>query len=1221
MTDKFNKRKKNFLALLLSLLMVSSTAVSFVACNQETDDETNDDTTTSTVETDTARINNGSFEFVDTEDKTTLIYTSPTGWSKDTSGASAASSSAKSGIVNVEEKAWKNFTQSALVGVDAPETAEAAKASWDSMSAFDKLTFYKAWEDADHKEDVEDLDFYDADTDDFNVDIDDVPAFEVNPGVHTGAADGDTHVFMIHNARADGFGTAQKYASSTTVTVAANTSAKFSLWVKTAALKSNGDDVLAHMGAYIGVTHTVGGTTLDQFQVKNIVADEWTQYEFYLRGCSFASSTFKIVLGLGQGSNDNKLEYVEGYAFFDDVTCTLIDNNAYATEINGWNTNDKANNIVGLSDEGPEKQLDVGVGGAHYGKTKFALDLYADFSNYALTGFSRELTTQEKDGTTYVAGTGKYNNGYSVPKTLNGGFSTDNDVVELFDNPTALMSAANTSEPLKNRLVKDFGYDATKGTFSEKYNALFGNSKVLVMLSYEGANYTAKITDSDFTLAKGERIGISFFMKTSDFKGKTGITVTARNNDVQSETATLSSLSTTSITKVDLEDEQKDVFDGWQQVFVFVENNTDRDNLSFTLEISYGPTDVDTDAKNFYAGYAAMTGFCVAKDMTEAAYGYASTGTYATKLSLSAPDADDFTGIQFDSAKVVPTNAIENGLAWLMNYTGVFADSGYVSATGTNNVKNDDTLTEGDDNQYAGLFSKDYLENYAKVSDANYWLNAISGVSAMDETAKTAFLKGLLGTGSNAATQPLIIVNETANKSYGFIGATTTLAADGYKTVSVRVKVSAGATATVYLTDTDDLTHESVVGISRQVSYWYDKDGNVCVSDPTESGFNPTTDVAFELQANGLYKANPSWTNYNSLTAEQKTAYFANLANYERETDKDGNVNLLVADGGVQYNYDGAWDGEGLDGIAYYGDAFGNFYADKAKTVKVLDFAAVNATETLLNPRYAAAGEQSLAVTVGNTNGAWQTVTFHVHAGSQAKNFRLEVWSGDRDGNSTNTAGSYVLFDGNQIDDSTSDTWTTRLDGAIADVLDANNWTEDEFKAEYTDVIYNAYSFYDSAKFLRYNADLDKNELTSSYDNFDPTDKTLYDEIVSYMRADADGITTVFADYAQTDKEVAVDVDPSEDEEDDGDDGDDTTTDDGMNVWLLISSLVIAIALIIAVVALILRKAFAKARKAKARAAAANPASVRKPVSVKSVKAAKPAKKDEPKDEGDPYND
>ena len=48
------------------------------------------------------------------------------------------------------------------------------------------------------------------------------------------------------------------------------------------------------------------------------------QYHFYLKGCSYASSTFTIVLGLGQGGGTDKLGYVDGYAFFDDVECRVI---------------------------------------------------------------------------------------------------------------------------------------------------------------------------------------------------------------------------------------------------------------------------------------------------------------------------------------------------------------------------------------------------------------------------------------------------------------------------------------------------------------------------------------------------------------------------------------------------------------------------------------------------------------------------------------------------------------------------------------------------------------------------------------------------------------------------------------------------------------------------------------------------------------------------------
>ena len=167
MATNYSKRKKNLLALFLSLMMASS-AVGLAACNEEKEESSSPDT--STTQTDDARIKNGSFEFT-SDDKTELIVTSPTGWSiaKQTS---ADTSKTASGIIDTSVTAWDNLTKTSLK-VDAPKTKESAEALWDEMSAYDKLQFYKAWDDADNDEDYDEFDFYDAETDSFNIDADD----------------------------------------------------------------------------------------------------------------------------------------------------------------------------------------------------------------------------------------------------------------------------------------------------------------------------------------------------------------------------------------------------------------------------------------------------------------------------------------------------------------------------------------------------------------------------------------------------------------------------------------------------------------------------------------------------------------------------------------------------------------------------------------------------------------------------------------------------------------------------------------------------------------------------------------------------------------------------------------------------------------------------------------------------------------------------------------
>ncbi len=1141
MATNYNKRKKNLLALFLSLMM-ATTAVGFAACDEETTNSgSSSSTDTTTTETDSSHINNGSFEFT-AEKATNLIATSATGWSI-AKNTSADKSDTASGVIDVSQTAWDNLTKTKLTSA-APTTEEGAAAVWDTMSAYDKLQFYKVWEAGDHDDDVDDLEFYNKETDKFNVDADDIPTCE-NPGARPGAAEGDNKVLMLHNSRDNKNGvkgTAYRATSSSTVTVEAGTSAIFSVWVKTQDLTYSGGNVIANRGAYIGVTHSVGGTALDQMQVKNIntendssATDGWVKYEFYLRGCSFADSTFNIVLGLGQGTSDNVFEYVEGYAFFDDVTCQIVSNEKFADSISsGMPT-------VTLDSVAKDKLFDAAT--VNKADKKFVIDLYTDFAPYALplTDADVKLTTQKKGATTYVAAEDN-DPATELYGQLGAGFDTTRDVlaVKTLDE---LKTIDNTF--LKARLAEDFA-DA---------NYPFGSDKILMMMSAGGANYTAKLSDAAFTLDKGERVAVSFFVKTSDMKGITTAQVLLREG---ANTHVISSIDTTGVTSVDIEDKEN-IYDGWQQCFFFVENDTEKDGLSFTLEFSVGPTEiVGTTKASYYPGFAAFTGFQINPDLTEHEYGYTSTGTYSQTVSLTDANKTEYSSDVFDAPAYVPTGAIEKGIAQLKNYTGVYGGSAYVNgAEGLNDTKNGEKA-------YAGLISKEYVENYlteAATAGNDYWLNKM-GLGKIE-------LNNLLGD----ATQPLLIYNNQ-EQAYGFLGTSTTFTANGYTAVSLRVKVSQGAKAYIYLTDTSDLSHESILSIDRKVSYWYDADGNVCASDPTAKDFNKKTDVAFYLGENGLYTVNEKW---QGKTADLEGKFFANLSNYE--TDSDGN--LVVAEGGVSYNYSTAWDNEGLDGIAYYAGENGEFYADRAKTVQVYDFAEI----TSLAPRYTALNHDEkmfVQVTGDLARPVWQTITFYVRTGEEAKDYRLEVWSGSRDGSVKNAAGSYVLFDSNSLGSLDQTKYDNLVSGAIETLMEQRNYaTEEEFKANYPGVFYNAFSFYDQASFLRYNATIDENEVGNSYDEYDATSHA---ETLAYLIYESENSTTIFVDWSQNDVTVTPDPVDVEDEEEDTDDEDETAGDE-TNPWLLASSIGIVAAMVIAIVGMALRPVLKKARKAKARKA------------------------------------
>ena len=1185
----FNKRKNKLLAILMAMMMASSFAA-LAACDTTDDDSSSDDTTTTPTQTDTSRINNGSFEFVDWNNGKNLLITSPTGWTKSAYSApsgTAVSSKSASGILNTDEEAWKNFTQSSLPeGVAAPETEEAAEKYWSQMSAYDKLKFYKAWDDAYNSEKVSELDFYDSTKDNFNVSIGDVPVDKdgnviANPGTHTQEGeDKDTNVLMIHNAYTDGQGTAQKYTSSSTITLESGTSAKVSLWVKTSNLTyfSSGtgkqEDVVADKGAYIGITHTVGSKTLDQMQVKNINTEKmantdngWVQYTFYLQGCSFATSTFTMVLGLGQSGGTNRLEYVEGYAFFDDVECEIISNAEYDDAINADTT--MKENEVTLETPADDKIFHADKA-AYINQRAYALNLThgaADFKTYTLPTMQIGLTEEKKglntyyvaadDGKLNVPGTATYDDTKPirlVERNLN--FDVSSDRAGVFTTSQLLAEMAGNNDYMKALLTKGFGYELveekneqtgettqvpslTKFPFAD-------NTQTLLILSASGANYTAK--GMEFELAAGKQMVLSFFVKTSNMEGFTGANVIVyHNGGIHSS---ISTIDTTNITTVDVDgDDGEDIYKGWQQCFLFVENDTESVNpLSFTVEFSYGGRTVFGESKdNFIDGWAAFTGFEIVENAGEV-YDYASGTTYSKVLSLVDPDKPQYSSSAFDTpAYLTGEEDIENGYADPRNYIGVVGGSSYVNG----DPEADKTKYSSDT---AGLISKKYIDDYAESG-------SIMGIK--DKDALTA----LFGN----STQPLLIYNKE-DSAYGFISSNPSRISS-YEEISVRVKVGGGATAYVYLTDMDSDNYTSALSIGRRISYWYDKNGNVCKVDPTSKDFDKKTDTVLELQSNGLY------------TAKGYEGYYANLQAYPQyiadATDRAENgTDLLVAEGGVEYAYTNLWNGVGLDGVAFY-YANGKYYADPAKTIEVKDFSEVSG----LTPRYeAVTGEdvKNLIVSVGDTNGEWKTVTFYIGADSDnVKNYRLEVWSGSRDGATKSPAGSYVMFDSCNSATLEAASFNTLAQNAFDYLLltmkdDQGNLyaDEDALKEALKDkklLMYNAYSFYDDAKFLRYDSSLDENKVGNKYDDYNPT-ASEYAETLSYLYYEnADyNLIKVFANFTQNEKTVPVDVDPEDN--DTSSPEEDTTSEDDLNWGLLISSLAVAGVLVAVLIIIGVRK-------------------------------------------------
>ncbi len=1130
------KNSKKVLALLLSFLMAASMGAALTACGETDETETDTDSSESTTDEDVVideeeLISNATFA-LNPYDSLKPIVTNTTGWSRATNSVAsgvASTSDAASGIIDVASDKWEDLTTSGLTGVLAKDLSEEQAAEkWSTMTTKDKLEYYEAWKDNTDNEDrsITDLEFYEA----FNIDVDDLPLMEDanenmvdigNPGLYSDSAK-DTRVLMIHNEKkTDNYiGTAQKFTSSSTVTVKAGEVANFSVWVKTSHLVSssanNKEDTTAYnRGAYIQITHSVGGKTCQPLEVKNINVNEWTKYEFQLYSSSFADSTFSIILGLGQSGGSDKEEYVNGYAFFDDLTCE-VSQIPETVNLDGYTQ-------VDLAADKADKTIYANKMDAK----KFALDFYgtnnvggfSEWTDWA-NGFTAEATTETRASNGQVFSTvddDLSDDSVKLPEGLNKSLGWEYDITGTY----TIKDLANVSGVAE----KDALYNATYKKYFENDDFL-GNSDepALLLLSKNGAAYSAK---KELTIGVDKYQAYSFYVKTSEMGSFTGAGIRLEFEDKDlNATQAITALDTTTVVEEDSNT------DGWQKVYIFISNETGEEQKA-TLTLSFGLTSgiIDATANSFAPGFAAFAGF-EEKDMTEEEFEYANSGTYAKIAILEKPEEESQVDGGFDSVGALDGTVVKTTYANPKNYKGVYNDSAF---TGGGEELSVNQLTT------AGLLNKQYEAAYADI------------LAALSKDATKTSWNDVVG---SRVTQPLVIYNEEAwtGKTYGYIGQSKSIAANTYQTVSLRVKVSAGATANIYLIDTSEENFNSTLSISSKVAYWYDADGNVCIEDPNGEDFNSKTDIAFRLQKNGLYQVNTNWTGSSGLDAN---AYYANLMAYVDNYDKD-TTHLYLDDLATDYDYSDNWKHDGNDRVAfyYYDAATKSAYAYSDKSTKVYDFSVA----TALTPRQAANDSKDLHVQVSDTNGEWKIVTFYIHTGESAKNYRLEVWNGAREGGNV-AADSYVMFDSWSPSDSlTADTWKT----IVEEREEATGATVDSFES--------VFSFYDTAKYFRYDETLDTKSVGNAYETFDPTTAT---DTIAYLYSDDQAMCTVFADYAVNETAVTKDADDTATEDTEEEEEEENTT----NVWLLVSSIAIAAVLVIAIASLVIRKVISVRRK------------------------------------------
>ncbi len=569
---------KNILVILLSIVMAFS-VIFATACSKDDENDdgngssNNNSSTTEESPVDYQTIKNGDFEFMTDGENKVFPISSSISWSNSyDSGAQgntapSTSSYAKSGIIDTQEDAYKK--------VDSKYKPVVTPAS-DGVEAVyynPNTPYYYGLVKNEYKDNATD---------------------RVNA-----KADG-TKILQIQN-KTNTIGTAQKFKSSTSVTLNADSYAIFSVWIKTKDLKAYSDQ---DPGAYVALDFKVGTNTYETVYFNNINTNgEWTLFEVEIKTYEYSNSTLSVTLGLGKGNAVGKSGYVEGFAYFDNAQVKTYNKQ----EFDAIKTAPSANLIV------PEKSSSTA-------NSKEFNSLISTF-----TGTNPVAKTDYSD-------TAKNYNLYECTLDFR-----KSDVVYNAISGTATKNVTDDYFASNCQGV-DFGYtnDLTsdfvgKADLTEQLSDIAKIGKTNPSLAY--MNFKDKLCSATFTSeevtvnAESYKL-VTFFVKSETKRSNSDkisidvIDVKATNNEISS------------FTSFTTQKEEDGNYGKWIKYSIIIENATDK-ATPFKIRITFGPRETNfiDDAYSLQTGYALIADL-KETDVEKDIYTYSTVSSYCAKASL-----------------------------------------------------------------------------------------------------------------------------------------------------------------------------------------------------------------------------------------------------------------------------------------------------------------------------------------------------------------------------------------------------------------------------------------------------------------------------------------------------------------------------------------------------------------------------------------------------------
>ncbi|MBE7061379.1 MAG: hypothetical protein E7382_02440 [Clostridiales bacterium] len=506
-------------------------------------------------------------------------------------------------------------------------------------------------------------------------------------------------------------------------------------------------------GANIVLSNTLDSSSQADFGIFNIVAEDWTMYTIYVQADETYDTSFSVNLGLGY----DKYSATEGTVYFDDVQFTPLTAEEFANE----NVTSAVEENITYNSEEPTKVLAKALANGTATPNPALYNMSIADSLIA-SGYLNDLTVNKTEGYTLSEKTDLSGN-----KISGGRFDTQNKT-----STTAITLNKN-----------QFPYSA-------------GATEINVNNASYTLTYGSKTNAIE--VKAGEYSYVEFYVKNQLSKfSATDITVDVYdvNGEIVKKVPAIATVSETS--------------DDWSKISFVVKNNFESGDRAFYYSVIIGPTNVVSAeyALDYANGKVTMTSPKIAFGKIEQ---YDNNGnetdnydiyslfldTANGKTALYAGNTGDFSkpaDSETYNFTVAPSDigVIESNPAVPQGYQGVVADHFYIKEDGTER----DINTKITKDKTAGLINTKYLDKYTELKDVKTALNFNDG----DEDF-----------------QPLVIYNKDADH-YGLVGKSNTISPSSYAKVSVKLRVTGGATAYIYLVDTSE-AHKEVMTFSDFVA-------------------------------------------------------------------------------------------------------------------------------------------------------------------------------------------------------------------------------------------------------------------------------------------------------------------------------------------------------------------------------------------------------------------